>query len=305
MLGVQLIAIVSIATWTLVTSFIVLKLVDVTIGLRVTLKEELIGADVCEHGVGDVAFDKKSQSLIRKRISNPYNNDPFNRRKSSVFTELLSDSGCQSMSVGDAYYETREIQDSYSRQLHENDTLFSPENKDNESRYATSRKRTKYSQKRSAMFGRKRSDGDMYRILWRYGIARVLEDEINVKDETQTQQRSKAAAAGSTRNGIRFAHFDEANPNSADGSPIGFLQANQNSLLPQGTGGLIRDRTSSNESSDCKPVAYNCLGELNEDMMNTPMRAQRCSTGLLSKDYVRSEPNLLAWQESLDSQYDD
>jgi hypothetical protein len=34
-----------------VTSFLVLKFIDLTIGLRLTLEQELLGADYCEHNI--------------------------------------------------------------------------------------------------------------------------------------------------------------------------------------------------------------------------------------------------------------
>jgi hypothetical protein len=42
-------ATVVIMLWTLVTSFLILKAIDLTIGLRVSLEHELYGADYVEH----------------------------------------------------------------------------------------------------------------------------------------------------------------------------------------------------------------------------------------------------------------
>ena len=42
-------ATVVIILWTVVTSFTILKLIDITVGLRVSLEHELYGADFCEH----------------------------------------------------------------------------------------------------------------------------------------------------------------------------------------------------------------------------------------------------------------
>ncbi|WAR01949.1 AMT3-like protein, partial [Mya arenaria] len=50
-LGIQSFAVVAIIIWTVVVSFICLKLIDVTLGLRVSLEEEIIGADIIEHGI--------------------------------------------------------------------------------------------------------------------------------------------------------------------------------------------------------------------------------------------------------------
>lgn len=44
-------AAVTIIIWSAITSFLVLKFIDLTIGLRLTLEQELLGADYCEHNV--------------------------------------------------------------------------------------------------------------------------------------------------------------------------------------------------------------------------------------------------------------
>ncbi|XP_052101232.1 putative ammonium transporter 3 [Mytilus californianus] len=67
LLGVQTMAAVTIIIWSVVTSFIVLKLIDMTIGLRLTLEEELYGADYCEHNV-ELPPDVKeyAESVLRR-----------------------------------------------------------------------------------------------------------------------------------------------------------------------------------------------------------------------------------------------
>ena len=50
-LGIQLIGVVAVLVWTVVTMFIVFKLIDKTIGLRVTEEEEIVGLDEKEHGL--------------------------------------------------------------------------------------------------------------------------------------------------------------------------------------------------------------------------------------------------------------
>ena len=49
-IGVQLIGIVSCFVWTFVAAFILFKLIDLTIGLRVSPEEEMEGLDSTEHG---------------------------------------------------------------------------------------------------------------------------------------------------------------------------------------------------------------------------------------------------------------
>lgn len=57
LLGVQFIGIVSILAWTTVTMLIVFKLIDLTIGLRVTPEEEIGGLDSYEHGLESAYAD--------------------------------------------------------------------------------------------------------------------------------------------------------------------------------------------------------------------------------------------------------
>ena len=50
-LGVQLLACVSITAWTVVTVFIQLYIIDRCVGLRMSMEEEILGADAYEHGI--------------------------------------------------------------------------------------------------------------------------------------------------------------------------------------------------------------------------------------------------------------
>ena len=51
LLGTQLIGIVAVLAWTAVTMFIAFKIIDKTVGLRVSEEEEIIGLDSKEHGL--------------------------------------------------------------------------------------------------------------------------------------------------------------------------------------------------------------------------------------------------------------
>ncbi|XP_072050443.1 putative ammonium transporter 3 isoform X2 [Amphiura filiformis] len=57
LLGVQLLAATCIIAWTAITAFITLKILDITIGLRVPLHEEILGADLVEHSLNGT-YDK-------------------------------------------------------------------------------------------------------------------------------------------------------------------------------------------------------------------------------------------------------
>ena len=50
-LGLQLLGVVSVMAWTIVTMTIVFKIIDKTVGLRVSEEEEIVGLDSMEHGL--------------------------------------------------------------------------------------------------------------------------------------------------------------------------------------------------------------------------------------------------------------
>ena len=51
LLGTQLLGVVTVLAWTVVTMTIIFKVIDMTIGLRVSEEEEIVGLDSCEHGL--------------------------------------------------------------------------------------------------------------------------------------------------------------------------------------------------------------------------------------------------------------
>ncbi|KAJ8029862.1 Ammonium transporter 2 [Holothuria leucospilota] len=59
LLGVQLFVVVLVIVWSATLSFIILKAIDLTVGLRVPLHEELLGADLVEHSVKG-SFEKET-----------------------------------------------------------------------------------------------------------------------------------------------------------------------------------------------------------------------------------------------------
>ena len=64
LLGVQGAGVLALTGWTFVTSFLLLKFVDLVIGLRIPLSEEMLGADLVEHAVGNVWYVQRSRSVI-------------------------------------------------------------------------------------------------------------------------------------------------------------------------------------------------------------------------------------------------
>ena len=56
-LGVQLMGVVAIGAYTLIVMFIVFKIIDATVGLRVTAEEEIMGLDLTEHNLTSAYAD--------------------------------------------------------------------------------------------------------------------------------------------------------------------------------------------------------------------------------------------------------
>ena len=51
MLGIQAVGVLAVAAWTTLTTFVLFKLIHMTIGLRVSAEEEIKGLDLLEHGL--------------------------------------------------------------------------------------------------------------------------------------------------------------------------------------------------------------------------------------------------------------
>ncbi len=73
LLGVQVAGIISISAWTFSLAFVLLKCVDLVIGLRLSLQHEILGADLVEHAVGDFSYDKKTNTIVRLTAPGPPN----------------------------------------------------------------------------------------------------------------------------------------------------------------------------------------------------------------------------------------
>ena len=71
-LGVQLLACVSITAWTVILVYIQFKIIDKAIGLRLPLEEEILGADICEHAIDCLANQSGSAAnIVCEPASNP------------------------------------------------------------------------------------------------------------------------------------------------------------------------------------------------------------------------------------------
>ncbi|ELU09794.1 hypothetical protein CAPTEDRAFT_169940 [Capitella teleta] len=111
LLGVQALSVVLIGSWTLVTSGVSLKVLDLTIGLRLTPEEEERGADIVEHGTtirpDDLAFhlnnmnhmnSQEEMSIGETSLSNGISTEDirkhvFRIKAQEMFKELLT--SCQ------------------------------------------------------------------------------------------------------------------------------------------------------------------------------------------------------------------
>lgn len=74
-LGIQLIGVVTVLAWTAVTMIIVFKLIDLTIGLRVSEEEEIIGLDSREHGLASAYAGFSIMDITEGGMSENENTD--------------------------------------------------------------------------------------------------------------------------------------------------------------------------------------------------------------------------------------
>ena len=70
-LGTQLIGVAAIAAWAFGTSFIVFKVIDLTVGMRVSADEERAGLDRSEHG-----GEAYPEFIFQEQIAAPADLDP-------------------------------------------------------------------------------------------------------------------------------------------------------------------------------------------------------------------------------------
>lgn len=55
LLGIQAVGVLTVAAWTMITAFLLFKVIQKTVGLRVSKEEELEGLDITEHGMESYA----------------------------------------------------------------------------------------------------------------------------------------------------------------------------------------------------------------------------------------------------------
>ena len=66
LLGVQCLGVLAVMAWVLVTTTILFKAIDATLGLRVSEEEEIVGLDKLEHGLSSAYADFAKASTVRK-----------------------------------------------------------------------------------------------------------------------------------------------------------------------------------------------------------------------------------------------
>ena len=61
--GIQIVGVVSVAAWTILTATILFKIIKATLGLRVSREEEIRGLDLEEHGLESSYADFQSVDI--------------------------------------------------------------------------------------------------------------------------------------------------------------------------------------------------------------------------------------------------
>ena len=64
--GVQCLGVVTVIAWVVVTTTVLFKVIDATLGLRVTEEEEVVGLDKLEHGLSSAYADFAKASTVKK-----------------------------------------------------------------------------------------------------------------------------------------------------------------------------------------------------------------------------------------------
>ena len=97
------------AAWAGLTSFILLKVIDLSYGLRVPLEHEILGADIVEHAVGDVVYDKKKNMIVDRRettLENMLVIPQFNEARKEKREQIYLDSRRHSRTLGKKFRES-------------------------------------------------------------------------------------------------------------------------------------------------------------------------------------------------------
>ncbi|XP_006819255.1 putative ammonium transporter 2 [Saccoglossus kowalevskii] len=71
LLGIQLLAILTISAWCILVSSLLLTVINLTIGLRLSLDQEILGADLVEHSIGCIEYDKIKKCIVEEKDEIP------------------------------------------------------------------------------------------------------------------------------------------------------------------------------------------------------------------------------------------
>lgn len=111
-LGVQLLACVAITAWTLVTVFIQLYIIDKSVGLRLPLEEEILGADACEHGIDQSQANTESHVKPVPASNNKVFPEQIDEGQENTRTALNeSNSGIANEGLCENRFDDCELQD--------------------------------------------------------------------------------------------------------------------------------------------------------------------------------------------------
>ena len=236
---------VSLVTWSALVSFLLLKLIDLTIGLRVTLHHELLGADIVEHGVGEVEYIKKLNILSWKgQIINLNNLNPekLNQFSDQVFRK-------HSVVDGNLIRAAQMI------------NLY--DNTDTES-----------NQNGTLQDSNTRGDNSDIRSLWHSAISRVITD--STKDKKQTF-RSKLSDVVNKRSKTQSRNNTSDNQIETNGGIEVPEWCNNN--------GYISDETNRCTSSESAPVyrQRSTLNDVSSGVTNQRPTVNDVSSGVTNQ----------------------
>lgn len=171
-LGIQVFGVLVIICWTVVIGYVTLYVIDKFMGLRVTLLEEIIGADQHEHGIADIN-DPEGLSQIRKHLPRGTKIRLAKTRQRMHTIKQPRHKNVYSIAVPNA--KRRDV-----TVANGNAILQAPRNKE-----TTLRKRLSRSQHQSSPATKRPRHVDSYNAAEKYGNSDFVEDYIDVV-ESQT-----------------------------------------------------------------------------------------------------------------------
>lgn len=93
LLGVQLLGLVTIGCWSALTTFLSLLVIDKTLGIRVSIEEEILGADLVEHGIKGENLIEQLQISLRTEMDKQKLRDVFEEMLTNIFSRRHTEGG--------------------------------------------------------------------------------------------------------------------------------------------------------------------------------------------------------------------